>query len=326
MKKFLVGKNVAYAASKATPTVVMSAVTPDLLADGSLGVYFMNADGTILVVSNSTAAAGQITIANAVLQISKSPLGQSKLVIGVGTPTGCEVTDPFVLSEVANGYSKEFAASVLHKVAQTITPPAVPTVLDTYVLHINFFNEEQDFETYDMTGSYANASAVAAALLPKVLANPNSKITAVNNAGVIELTSKEAGLAFSTAWDLPAGASGGSKTTTGYSLGNGGEGALLAKQEYTLATYKGFLNPYDAWLKQYPKRVDVAANYDIYYINLVRTFEAKHMMNATNDHKREYIIAVPDAMAAVGADGWSTVFAGLFDADVSETGDAVAAT
>ena len=325
MRKFLVGSDIAYAAAKLTPTVVMSAVTPDLLADGSLGVYMMDATGTTLVVAPTTAAAGQITIANAIANGGGSPFSQAKYVIAVGTPTGMKVTDHFTRAEIGNGYSKEFEAAILHAIAQTITPVSVtPLISDTYILHINYLDEYMEYEVYDFTGVFATPTAFAAAAVIKINASRNTRVTASSAAGVLTLTSKEVGLAFATAWDIPAGAVAGAKTVTPMLVGNG-VGSEVRKMEALFSTYDGFLQPYDGWLKRAGIRANAAA-YDTYFIYLVKERRVNHQMDFVNHSEREIVIVTPDPIVAAGSDGFTTIFNALFNVDVTENNDAVAAT
>ena len=104
MKELLITKHaVAYAAAKSTPTTVNTATTPDLLAEGSIGIYYTDDTTKAVRLLLSTE-----TVSNAV---TNSGLAASKIAyfFAIGTATGADMKYPITPEQVISAISREYA-------------------------------------------------------------------------------------------------------------------------------------------------------------------------------------------------------------------------
>jgi len=98
MKEFLIAKATVYAGSKATPTVANSATTPDLLANGAVGIYYTDlSTGTGKPILLTAAATGNIT--------------QNRIIFAQGTASGVYVCKSVKAIDAISAYYAEYAAT-----------------------------------------------------------------------------------------------------------------------------------------------------------------------------------------------------------------------
>ena len=108
MKELLITKHaVAYAAAKSTPTTIDTATTPDMLAEGSVGIYYTNNTTKLpaLVIGTGTAATNVAAAATA----AEVPLSKVNFMVAIGTATGAEVKYGFSAEQVISALSREYA-------------------------------------------------------------------------------------------------------------------------------------------------------------------------------------------------------------------------
>lgn len=104
MKELLITKHaVAYAGSKTAPTTVNSATTPDMLAEGSIGIYYTDdtTKAVRLLLSTETVSDA---VTNSGLAASKIPY-----FFAIGTATGADVKYPVTPEQVISAISREYA-------------------------------------------------------------------------------------------------------------------------------------------------------------------------------------------------------------------------
>src|SRR6185312_16138753 len=99
MKEFLISKATVYAGSKAAPTTVSSATTPDLLADGAVGIYYRDlSTGTGKLVLLTAAVTGNIS--------------ETDIIFAQGTASGCVVCKTVKAKNAISVYAAEYAATI----------------------------------------------------------------------------------------------------------------------------------------------------------------------------------------------------------------------
>ncbi len=111
MKELLITKHaVAYAAAKSTPTTIDTATTPDMLAEGSVGIYYTNNTTKLpaLLIGTGTAATNVAAAATA----AEVPLSKLKFFVAIGTATGAEMKYGFSAEDVISALSREYADPV----------------------------------------------------------------------------------------------------------------------------------------------------------------------------------------------------------------------
>jgi hypothetical protein len=111
MKELLITKHaVAYAAAKSTPTTIDTATTPDLLAEGSVGIYYTSNSTKLpaLVIGTGIAA---INVAEAAI-VTEVALSKVKFFVAIGTATGADVKYGFSAEQVISALSREYADPV----------------------------------------------------------------------------------------------------------------------------------------------------------------------------------------------------------------------
>lgn len=100
------GLSTTYAASK-TSSTVNTATTPDLLADGAIGIYYVNSSGILTLLAYDTDAA--TTIASAVSGAGL-PISRIEFIYAVGTATSSYVTIPLASKDAISVIQTEYAA------------------------------------------------------------------------------------------------------------------------------------------------------------------------------------------------------------------------
>jgi len=115
MKELLITKHaVAYAAAKTTPTTIDTATTPDMLAEGSVGIYYTNNTTKLpaLVIGTGTAATNVAAAATA----AEQPLSKVKFMVAIGTATGADMKYGFSAEQVISALSREYADPVKEQI------------------------------------------------------------------------------------------------------------------------------------------------------------------------------------------------------------------
>lgn len=115
MKELLITKHaVAYAAAKSTPTTIDTATTPDMLAEGSVGIYYTNATTKLpaLLIGTGTLA----TNLAAAVTAAKTPLNKIQFIFAIGTATGADVKYGVSPECVISAVSREYADPIKQQV------------------------------------------------------------------------------------------------------------------------------------------------------------------------------------------------------------------
>lgn len=110
MKELLITKSatvVAYGGTKTAPTTADGATSPDLLAEGAIGIYYPSASTKKLELLIGTGTAS--TNVAAAVTAAKLPLDKIPFTFAIGTATGAEIKFPIAAKDVLSAISREYA-------------------------------------------------------------------------------------------------------------------------------------------------------------------------------------------------------------------------
>lgn len=281
MKKLIIGKNIAYA--KTTVGATNTAVTPDLLADGSIGVYGFDPitnKPALIVASSVTEVAGLIRASNFKgnsIQIFQGTSNGIENQLGTFDTKGSKkllyspysAASPTVLYA---GYNEVSGNLILTPVATNKANQASIKVIER-----TKGNNERFYTYYTVPVSLTDTPLlIATALAAKIntaIGDNNLFTATVVNSGVnygVKLISKTIGRSFSLIVTESLETS--PTTVVGGSIGSGTPSIILDLEKES--DIRSGLNVQDIFDKQFTSSVDKSKTYEVYELDVV---------NATND-------------------------------------------
>lgn len=347
MKQIFIGAAVNYAASKLSATV-NTALTPDTLAVGAMGVYGIKPDGYTYLITSTASGTGLVTAASFTgggltftngtgtspnitgTVVAGAATGMNRFFIAVGTNTGCFITDQCSYKDVVQISNAEYTAPVKQVMTITPTMPASTTKYDEYTLNFVKRNNIDNAQvTYTVQGIYASATALVTAFKTKI--NLDNKFVATGSTTLI-LTNNNFG-------DYFLGAIAGTSllitdlvytTQPTYGIGYGPN---VYKEEKKLSTERGNLNTAD-WvfangsLKSPVFYAGVGATYDMFYLHFKVQLSDKTLFDQSLREDRFLEVAFPTGNYSAGANEYDfkAIMDTLFNTNfniIPETGNLV---
>lgn len=313
MDKLIIGATgVAYAGTRSVPGTAEGAVTPDLLAAGAFGIYGIHrySDGFEKFALISNAAATANTAGAYVAKASEFNGNNIKFYLGanstnrqaLGATSQPRQSSEISLRGIRRMVGTPYVAAV--KGAWTITPltpPSPGVATDEYVIHVTKTPKTKTVEswTFSVQGVFANATALVTAYKAAIAArfadlHITTEFTASGTATLI-ITAANYGEVFSFGFDGFAYGS----TVANSTAVVIGSGMLyqIAKKELNYRGEQGWLDTID---RRVPgiDQLALEDEYDLYSIDFVNSFDAKHEQDATNTNQETLTVCVPQGSAA----------------------------
>lgn len=311
MEKLIIAKSgVAYAGTIAVPGTAEAAVTPDLLAAGSFGLYGMHryTDGyERFALITHTAATAQ---AAGSYKVKDTDYNGRSVQFYLGTqaavyrnpnslPTSQpKQSSPIQLKGIRRLTGNPYLAAALQGLTITFPAlPAAPTVYDEYMLKVTRVpNTRSVFSwSFDVTGIFANLAALATAFVAQINARPNLPFTAAVSGSTVVITAIEYGEALTIAADgllYPVAVA----QSTALELGYGNFYQVYKKESDTLGE-QGWLDQIDRRMVPINRLADPAAKYDTYIIDFVNALDLKDETDDMFSNQEQLAVYVPQGSA-----------------------------
>lgn len=329
MDKLIIAKSgVAYAGTNAVPGTAEAAVTPDLLAPGSFGIYGFHrySDGierfALITHTAATAqAAGSYKAKDTdyngtLIQFylgTQAAVYRDPMSVPISQP---KQSSPIQLRGIRRITGTPYVPAALEGI--TITLPALPTtktVYDTYTVKVTKVpNTRSVFSwSFQAVGIFANAAAVATAIVADYTARTSANgitlpFTLAVSGSDILLTALRYGDAFTAASDDLA-----YPCTYAFStplvFGSGNFYQVYKKESDTLGE-QGQLDQIDRRVVPIARLADSAAKYDTYVFDIVNTLDLKDETDDTFSNQEGLTVYIPQGSAqATALEAILTVFA-----------------
>lgn len=332
MDKLIIAKaSVAYAGTNAVPGTAEGAVTPDLLAPGSFGIYGFHrySDGIErFALLTHTAATAQ---AAGSYKAKDTDYNGTDVQFYLGTQAAIyrdpmsvpssqpKQSSPIQLRGIRRVTGTPYVPAALEGI--TITFPAVPatqTVYDVYTIKITKVpNTRSVFSwSFQAVGIMANPTAVATAIVADYTARTSGSVgggidlpftLAVSGATVV-LTAKKYGDAFTVAsgdYAYPSTYA----FSTPLVFGSGNYYQVYKKESDTLGE-QGMLDQIDRRVVPIARLADSAAKYDTYVFDFVNTLNLKDETDDSFSNQEGLTVYIPQGSAqATALEAILTVFA-----------------
>lgn len=310
MDKLIIAKpTVSYGGTRLATTTPEGAVTPDLLASGSIGMYgFHRFDDGIERFALITHTASTTHAVAGVYKAKDSDFNGSQVKFYLGANSANaqalgSTSQPRQSSEISlRGIRRLVGTDYQAAVAEisTITPPALPTttatVYDEYILHVTqtpITKEVKSF-TFEVQGIFANLAAMIDAMVLQINNRRNIPFTASRTSNTLLITSTYLNKVYSFGFDGYLYGATVAKSTP-MVIGNGNIGQLQKKEKNNGGE--------QGWQDQLDRRmpgIDALAqddHYDVYLIDFVNVGDLKDETDDTFTNQETLTIAIPDGSA-----------------------------
>lgn len=314
MLQVFIGKSgdTKYAASKSA-TAANSAVTPDVLADGAIGV-FASADGTPVLLRNvnspTTAASGVLSATDAT---EAAKLGVDSIFVAQGTANGYKISQriPIRNAHFLRVSSTEFNAgskqiTTVGDPANALTKPGVVSDEDTFNLYVRTNDINYASRGYNVSmkkfikvedGTQVNAptiSEIVTELAARINNDPNASVAATGVTGAsayVNLEGNNVTDSFQVivnGWDESADV----VISTTANVLPAGTQAQVKDLEFRSFQFQGYFQERDGIFPREESKVTSTA-YDVYAIKF-KALATPGVTVSPSDSISEVLVAFPD--------------------------------
>lgn len=307
LNQLFIGKSVKYASSKGNSTKE-TALTPDTLREGAIGVY-----GIPLSDATTPANSGKLTLivgpnaSEGTGKIEDANYDNSFIYIASGTPDGYVISDEIPLSDVDKFHGEEYkadTAQVTHignvgSGSKSLELPGTIADSDEALISIQFKTVDNPTYTFDINvESGDSASDIADKFVTVINDGQGRQVSTVTAAKVqnsgnygIQLTGDDPDYPFEVSIDgiiksAPI------TYTTNASQGSG-DTDHIQRLEKRSQENNGFHNTADPYFRRPDSLVDTGENYDLYTIIAHPEFTSGKQDHGFTD-TRVYMVAFPD--------------------------------
>lgn len=306
MEKILIAKAKKYAS---TATVEETALTPDLLVEGSIGIYGFNSAGKMALISNTAATDNT---AGAYI-VNKADFAGKEFMFALGNGSkGPILSDPIRIADVQRAQGFEYVAPVKQVKTITFTNPGTGNAYDTFQVIVSKGNPTRSVQkTYIVTGIFANVTAINDALRTAISEDDNAFVVGSGTTTLI-LTDKNflapvkivaSTRLFGTA-TTPVEAAVTPANTTDYSAGSG-YWKQVAAIEREMQIAKGYWDNRETTTVKPKVNAVEDATYDLYMIDQALTQQTN-----TDNYKAQpsnTVLAFPDGDYDAASEGQGAV-------------------
>lgn len=274
MRQTFIFKDLNYAASKSS-AAADSAATPDVLAEGAVGIYKFASNKMELVEATGG------TVADT-----------DEIVIAVGKATGAYVSPLFKAGD-ATRIKDAYAAGTAKVITLgSLAIPSTTTKGDEYSIRIIDTDRPDNYNQkyrFSATGVFANVAAMVDDLVAQINAS-DAPYTASRSTNDLVITADNPGVDFEvTAAQLMEDAS---ITVTTPAVEPVGTPAQVAEYEKDSFDYaQGNYNNFFKFFPSPASAVDTGATYNVHFITVSPTFPSTDAMDARDSEEFKLILA-----------------------------------